>query len=730
MGIRHNAETRIFSLATKNSTYQMLIDHYGRLLHLYYGPWTDGDARFTLTFTGRGFSGSPDGTDEDESYSLDTLPQEFPTLGTGDYRKPALIIRGGNGIYGCDLKYCKHEICKGKYSLPGLPAVYAGDEAQTLKITLRDETAEVEVILLYGVVPETDVITRSAVVRNIGSKEFYILRAQAANLDFMTGDFDLMTFYGRHGMERVPERQKVEHKSYEIGSRRGSSSHQYNPLLILAESEAGEEQGNCYAMEFVYSGGFEASAEKDQFNQIRMQMGLATTQFSYPVKSGESFIVPEVILSFSGEGLRKLSWNLADTIKKHVIRGKWKNQICPVLLNSWEAVYMDFDGQKIRELATEAKELGMDLLVLDDGWFGDRNDDHRSLGDWRVNEAKLGGNLRSLAEDIHRLGLLFGIWIEPEMVSENSHLYRQHPDWALKIPGKGPIRARHQLVLDFSRDDVVNGIYDQISAVLREGNIDYLKWDYNRNIADVYSARTEDQGKVLYDYVLGVYRFLERLHTDFPDLLIEGCSGGGGRFDAGMLYYTPQIWCSDNTDAIDRLTIQYGTSFGYPASAMGAHVSAVPNEQSGRSTPFATRGYIAMSGTFGYELDPGKLSQEERRSVREQICLRNELAELVHSGHYLRLTNPLKSHVAAWGFLSKDQKEAVFFAVVLDVHCNMPINYVRLSGLKSHALYINENDGVKYPSDVLMNTGLPLPRRKNDYNAYFWHLRMAEDDHK
>ena len=363
-----------------------------------------------------------------------------------------------------------------------------------------------------------------------------------------------------------------------------------------------------------------------------MMLGLQEEAFRYPLETGEMFQAPEVILSYSSEGMNRLSQNLHHCIRQHICRGKYKEEIRPILINSWEAAYFDFTGDTIYELAKAAKEVNIDMLVMDDGWFGKRDDDNSGLGDWFVNEKKLGGTLGNLIKRINDLGVKFGIWIEPEMVSEDSDLYRKHPDWALTVPGRNPVRSRNQLVLDFSRKEVVDEIYDQICKVLDQGNIEYVKWDMNRSLMDVYSSVTRDQGRVLHDYVLGLYDFLERLAQRYPNLLIEGCSGGGGRFDAGMMYYTPQIWCSDNTDAIDRLRIQYGTSFGYPVSVVGSHVSAVPNHQTGRKTPLHTRGVVAMSGTFGYELNLMKLSEEEKQEIREQIAEYKSYAPIIQNG--------------------------------------------------------------------------------------------------
>ncbi len=723
MAIDFSEKKRIFSLHTNHSTLQMMADEYNMLLHLYYGPRAAGEMDYLLTYGDRGFSGNPYDAGLDRTYSMDALPQEYPVWGSGDFRSVALKIQEEKGYEGCDLRYHSHTIKKGKYSLPGLPAVYASEEeAETLEIVLKDRNSEIYVTLLYGVLPELDIITRSVKIENCGSEQIQIRKALAANLDFLSGDYDVLTFYGRHGMERNLQRSAVGHGEFRIGSKRGTSSHEYNPLMILAEKTASETAGMCYAMEFVYSGGFQASVEKDQYNQIRMQMGLAEHALHYPVKPGEAFYVPEVIMTFSGNGLEQLSQNLMDCVRTHVCRGIHRDAIRPILLNSWEACYFDFNGDMIRDLGRQAEELGIDMLVMDDGWFGKRDDDYRALGDWYVNEEKLGGTLKELVDDVHQMNLKFGIWVEPEMVNEDSDLYRAHPDWAMVPPKGQPIRARNQLVLDFSRPEVVDEIFAQTCKILDHAKIDYVKWDYNRSIHEVYSYAAKHPGKVLYDYILGLYRFLEQLNQRYPDLLIEGCSGGGGRFDAGMMYYTPQIWCSDNTDAIDRLRIQYGTSFGYPISTVGAHVSAVPNHQSGRITSLNVRGVVAMSGTFGYELDPAKLSKEEKDIIREQIKMRNRQAELIMTGLYSRLSNPFEDAAAAWSFVSRDGSRALLNVVTLEAHCNIPTNYVRMRHLTPGALYRNQQDGRIYPADGLMSVGLPVPVEMEEYRAYQWEL--------
>lgn len=722
MGIIYCEKDRTFTLQTKNTTYQMQVDRYGFLLHLYYGKKTDTCMDYLLTYYDRGFSGNPYDAGEDRTYSMDTLPQEFPCYGNGDFRSTAFAVENADGSMSCDLRYKSHKIFDGKYNLEGLPAVYASEEeAQTLEILMEDPVTGVKVVLLYGVLPAQDIITRSVSVKNESSGKIYLNKIESASLDFLYGDYELLTFYGRHAMERNVQRVPVVHGTQKIGSVRGTSSHQYNPMMILAEKETTEDKGNCYAMSFVYSGCFQGEVLKDQLNQTRMMLGLQEEAFRYPLETGEMFQAPEVILSYSSEGMNRLSQNLHHCIRQHICRGKYKEEIRPILINSWEAAYFDFTGDTIYELAKAAKEVNIDMLVMDDGWFGKRDDDNSGLGDWFVNEKKLGGTLGNLIKRINDLGVKFGIWIEPEMVSEDSDLYRKHPDWALTVPGRNPVRSRNQLVLDFSRKEVVDEIYDQICKVLDQGNIEYVKWDMNRSLMDVYSSVTRDQGRVLHDYVLGLYDFLERLVQRYPNLLIEGCSGGGGRFDAGMMYYTPQIWCSDNTDAIDRLRIQYGTSFGYPVSVVGSHVSAVPNHQTGRKTPLHTRGVVAMSGTFGYELNLMKLSEEEKQEIREQIEEYKSYAPIIQNGLYYRLSNPTTEEICAWEFVHTDEKEQskVLLNIVMQViHGNMTVNYVKLQGLEETAVYREEKSGKRYTGAALMYGGMPLPIEPGEYQAY------------
>ena len=712
MAITFNEITRIFTLTTAHTTYQMQADAQGYLLHLYYGARTAGEMDYLLNYGDRGFSGNPNSAGSDRTYSLDALPQEYPSLGTGDFRNYALNIENADGSQCCNPVYITHEIAAGKYTLKGLPFVRAEEnEAETLKIILEDPVTKVELHLLYGVLEKEDIITRSVIIKNAGKAPVTVKKAQSACLDFLHGDYDLIKFYGRHAMERNMERMPVSHESTRIGSRRGTSSHQYNPGVILAGKNTNEDSGSCYGMLFVYSGNFLVETEKDQYDQTRIQMGLTDELFAYPLEAGAEFTAPELILSYTNKGLSRLSQQYHHCIMNHICPGKYVHANRPVLINSWEAAYFDFTGDTIVELAKEAKALGIDMVVMDDGWFGKRNDDNSSLGDWYVNEEKLGGTLTKLIERVNAEGVKFGIWIEPEMVSEDSDLYREHPDWAITIPGRKPVRSRNQLVLDFSRKEVRDEIFKRICAVLDQGNVEYIKWDMNRSLADIYAPN------VTYDYVLGVYAFLEKLTNRYPDILIEGCSGGGGRFDAGMLYYTPQIWCSDNTDAINRTRIQYGTSFFYPVAAMGSHVSAVPNHQTGRVTSMHTRGVAAMSGTFGYELNPALLNAKEKAEIRAQLAQYREYQELIREGDYYCLFQSFQDNFALM-VISDDRSKALVSVIRLTAEANLPAAYVTLKGIEEDAFYREKTTGKVYPGAALMEAGILLPAAVSEYEAY------------
>ncbi len=714
MSIIYNEQNQTISLHTDNTTYQMKIGPLGLLLHTYYGPLMDGDASYGIIYRDHGFSPNPHDTGRDRTISADTLPLEYPCEAAGDFRAPALSISTEDGVLIGDMRYQSHRIIKGKYSLKDLPAVYAEEnEAETLEVTLKEKFSEIYVTLQYGVLPSLDVITRTALIENRTDRKIILNQAASGSIDILSGEWDLIHFQGRHAGERSLERVALGHREELVGTRRGVSSHHQNPFVIIAERKANEEYGACYGMNLIYSGGFSCNAGTDAFGRVRAVMGIQPEHFDYPLEPKETFQAPEIALACSNEGFGRLSRIYHKMIAEHICRGPWKNRQRPVLINNWEATGPNFTAEKILSIAKKASELGVEMMVLDDGWFGKRDDDFAGLGDWYVNEEKLGCTMGKLAEDIRALGMKFGIWIEPEMVNEDSDLYRTHPDYALQIPGRDPVLGRSQLVLDFSREEVVDHVLDQICEVLDECKAEYVKMDMNRPLCDVWSLNsdTESRGKLQYRYVLGVYRFMEKLLERYPDLLLEGCCSGGGRFDAGMLYYCPQIWCSDNTDAIDRIRIQYGTSFGYPIRTMGAHVSACPNYDTWRSTPINTRAVVAMEGTFGYELDLNHISEEEMNEVKDQIRTFKKFGSLLHNGDYYRLTDVMNNHQeAAWMMVAEDQSEAILNIVVLDVTGNRPQRYIRLAGLDPEACYTDPVTDVVYPATALMSIGFPIPR--------------------
>ena len=722
MAVRFDEKKNLFTLQTLDSTYQMKVDDHGVLLHTYYGaPADETDFSYLIGPEDRGFSGQPGDEKKDRTYSMDYYPLEYPVQGNGDFRVKALKAGFEGEVPALDLRFVSYELEKGKYSLPGLPALFEAEagEVETLKITLKDRLEEIYVTLFYGVFEKKNVITRAASIENRSGKNVTLKRALSLGLDFMEGDMDLIHFYGKHAGERQFERRNLPHGITEISSSRGTSSHHHNPFVILCDKDTSEDFGNAYGVSFIYSGGFKIQMEKDQVDGIRLVCGLDDEEFLWKLAPGETFVTPEAALSYSEKGLTALSDQFQKAYHANLIRSPWKDKKRPTLVNNWEATYFGFDAEKLLKIAGEAADLGLDMLVLDDGWFGKRDDDNSGLGDWFVNEKKLGCTMKELVDRVNALGLKFGIWLEPEMVSEDSDLYRTHPDWVLQIPGREPNRSRNQLVLDLSRKEVREYMKKFIDDTLSCANISYVKWDMNRSVDNVYSAAdpTLSQGAIRHKYVLGLYEVMEDMLTRHPDLLLEGCSGGGGRFDAGMLYYAPQIWCSDNTDAIERLRIHYGTSFGYPMSSVSAHVSVCPNHQNGRVTPFKTRGICAMQGSFGYELDLSKLSEEDKAEARRQITVYNENWELFQSGSYYRLNSPMENHdYTAWSYVSKDQRKASLSVIYTDLHGNPKPVRVKLKGLKKDASY--DVDGTVYTGAALMRGGLLIPKPSCNYDSY------------
>lgn len=722
MSIRIDHETGLITLHTLHTSYQMWADGQGVVHHLYYGPAIGGsDLRGLEFYSDCGFSPQPAGMDRQRDYSLDTLCQEYTGSGVGDYRIGCLRLAGPDGGRAADLRFVSAEAVPGKYALPGLPAACAEDGAcETLRLKLRDAVHGLTVTLLYGVFAQADVITRAALLENEGSGPIRLDKAASACLDLPFGPWELIHFHGRHCMERQPERVPLSHNIQTLRSARGASSHQHNPFAILAAPHTTEEAGECLGAMLVWSGNFKIECEVSQMQSTRLVAGVSDDDFSWTLEPGGQFAAPEVLFCYSDQGLSELSARYHRFLQCHIIRSPWRDKPRPILINNWEATYMDFDAQRIWDIARQARDLGVEMLVLDDGWFGERSDDSSGLGDWQFNEKKLGCTFDQLIGRVREMGLLFGLWIEPEMVCANTALYAAHPDWALSIPGRAPATGRSQLVLDMGRPDVVDYLYDLFHRLLAEHDIAYIKWDMNRNLTDVYSRALppERQGEAAYRYMLGLYSLLDRLTRDFPQVLFEGCAGGGGRFDAGMLCYCPQIWCSDDTDAIHRIKIQYGTSFGYPPCAMGSHISASPNHQTGRSTLLSTRAVVAMAGTFGYELDLQKLTADEKEMVKAQIVRYKQLQPLLLEGRCERLTDAVTDTCfTAWQFTAPDRSRAAVSVVVIDPQANPWPIHIRLRGLDPQALYHESLTERVYTGAALCHAGLTLPIMQGDYPA-------------
>ena len=725
MAIQIDAEKKIFTLETDHTMYQMQADAYGVLRHLWYGAKTGCDMSYLQDYPDVGFSGNIYAAGNDRTYSLDTLPLEYAGAGVGDFRVPAVAAVHADGSSALDLRYYSHTVKPGKYGIEGLPAVYAAeDEAETLEVVLRDTASAVEETLLYAVLPALDLVTRCARIRNLGETPVTLTKAASLCLDISRGSWEWVHFHGRHAMERQMERRLLFHGIQEIGSTRGTSSHHQNPTVLLCTPDCTETAGACIGAALVYSGSHQTRLECDQLGQVRMVMGIHPDLFRWELKAGETFSTPEVMLSYSDTGLETLSHHFHQAIREHICRGKYQLAERPVLINNWEATYFGFDTEKILHIAEEAARLGVDMLVLDDGWFGKRDDDCSGLGDWFVNETKLSGGLHDLVEKIKGMGMRFGIWFEPEMISEDSDLYRKHPDWAIRIPDRAPMRSRYQLVLDMANPEVQEYLFRVMSDVLHSADISYVKWDMNRSISDWYTRTlpADRQGEMPHRYVLGLYALLERLTAAFPDVLFEGCSGGGGRFDAGMLYYCPQIWCSDDTDAYERTKIQYGTSFFYPVSAVGSHVSTVPNHQTGRITPFETRGTVAMAGSFGYELDLNLLSDGEKQEVAEQIRQFKTYGPLIHNGKYYRLTNPMAEDAALWEFAAQDGSEVLVQGMLFHAEANVLRRTVQLRGLDAEKRYRLDGTEQVYTGAALMAGGVLLPKAWGDYTPVTMHF--------
>lgn len=736
MDVTYDEKSKCFKLDTENTSYVVCIaDEEGFAGHAYYGKKIrDADVSYLLRTGEPPFV--PSKNARERGSFLDSFPMEYPGTGCGDYREGAIQVLDDNGHFAVSPCYEGHRIFDGKPPIPGLPATFAGEgEAKTLELSLRDDAVGLRMILCYSVFSDVDAISRSVCIENVGERDIFLTKALSLSMDMEDRGYEMLSLHGSWARERQMEFRKIGHGKQSIGSTRGETSHQAQPFLALIAPGASQEDGEVYAFHFCYSGNFLAQIEKDQFDSLRVLMGIHPQDFRWKLRPGEHFYAPEAICAYSERGLGGMTRALHDLYRKHLIRSPYLDRERPVLINNWEATYFDFDAEKLLSIAREAKKCGIEMLVMDDGWFGRRDDDGTSLGDWRVNEEKIRGGLPNLVREVNRIGLKFGIWFEPEMVSPDSDLYRAHPEWAIALPGREPCRSRNQYVLDLSREDVREYCYESVASILRSANIEYVKWDMNRQLADLGSAalETERQGELSHRYVLGVYELQERLLSEFPNLLLENCSGGGGRFDPGMLYYSPQIWCSDDTDAIERLAIQEGTALLYPLSAIGAHVSACPNHATGRTIPFETRANVALAGTFGYELDITKIPPGEREMIPEQIAMRHRFHPLISRGDYYRVASYRENgNYDCYGVVSKDKKEALFTYVQVLARPNARSRNVRLRGLDEDAVYrveseggeplLGECEGRLLSGGALMHAGIPIPNMMGDFRSVLIHL--------
>lgn len=726
MSIRYDEANRIFELDTRNTSYRIgIVDEEGFVGHIYYGQKIRPQKcdQFLRTCEAPFV---PSKNNRERCSFMDTFPTEYSGNGIGDYRESCIAVKTANGSRTVDLKFVDYDIVNGKPGISGLPASFAGEEeVQTLVVHMMDGGCGIDVDLIYSVFEDEDVITRSVSVKNAGDRDIRLTKVYSACIDMDDEDFEMLTLHGSWARERQIERRPIAYGKQSVSSLRGESSHQDHPFMAWMTKGTDQTTGDVYGMHFVYSGNFIAQIEKSQFDSIRAVMGIHSEGFEWWLTPGETFTAPEVVLTYSHDGLGQMTRNLHDFYRCHMIRSRYLHQKRPVLINNWEATYFDFDTDKLLAIAKSAAEHGIEMLVMDDGWFGHRNDDATSLGDWFVNENKIKGGLKHLVDEVNKLGLKFGIWMEPEMISPDSELYRKHPDWAFAVPERTATLSRNQYVLDLSRKEVRDYVYECVHNVISSANIEYVKWDMNRQLTDIGSVEfTEDrQGELAHRYVLGVYELQERLVNDFPDLLLENCSGGGARFDPGMLYYSPQIWCSDDTDAIERLSIQEGTELIYPLSTMGAHVSDCPNHTVGRSTPFMTRAHVALAGTFGYELDITKISEEERAMIPEQVSMYHKYNDLVREGDYYRVASYRENGLYdCWMVVAKDKSEALVTYVQVLGRPNVHSRKIKLLGLDVTAGYRLDGTEKVYGGDLLMNAGMLIETMRGDYMSRLYHF--------
>ena len=716
MPILYNDSTREFHLQTEKTSYIFSILDNGQLGQLYYGKKLRHRESFERLFHVEATPNTACVNEGDLVFSLDVIKQEYPAYGTTDFREPAYQVLQEDGSRITDFVYKEHQIFGGKKGLEGLPATYVEreDEATTLEISLYDQAIDVEVRLSYTVFETLNAITRSARFINQGQRDVNLTRAMSASVDLPDSDFEMVQLSGSWARERHVKNRKLVPGLQSIASTRGASSAQHNPFLALKRPAATEHQGEVYGVSLVYSGNFLAQVEVDHYDVTRLMIGINPFDFNWLLESGEAFQTPEVVMVYSAEGLNSMSQTFHRLYRTRLARGQWRDRERPVLINNWEATYFDFDEKKIFELAKSSKELGVELFVLDDGWFGKRDDDTTSLGDWFEDERKLPNGITQLAKDITGLGMEFGLWFEPEMVSKASELYKAHPDWVIHVPNRQMSHGRNQFVLDFSRQEVVDFIHSLMADVLRDAPISYVKWDMNRYMTEIGSLElpADRQREVVHRYILGVYSLYERLTSEFPHVLFESCAGGGSRFDPGLLHYAPQGWTSDDTDAVERLKIQYGTSLVYPISSMGAHVSAVPNHQVGRITSLETRANVAYFGAFGYELDVTIMTAEEKESVKRQIAFYKDNRLLIQQGQFYRIESPFAEdgNTTSWMVVSEDQNEAILGYYQVLSQPNPGLTRVFFKGLNPEFEYAIDGLDATFYGDELMGAGLQLNR--------------------
>lgn len=706
MPITFDEKRKIFKLDTLDSTYAIGIRE-GYLIHLYYGKKIPDDNLLDLPFRGYFATISPKNVHVDDyKFSLDVQPMEYSCNSSGDYRLAALSIKDSMGRTTTDIRYLDHKIYDGKPKLKGLPATYCNDdsEAQTLELITIDKFTGAKVTLYYTAFANYSVVTESVKVENTGKETFEIEKVASCCVNFPSMDYNMINLSGVWSRERRVITRHLAHGIQSVASKRGSSSHNHNPFVALVDDKGGEDFGDAFGFNLVYSGNFSADIETDYLDCTRLVMGINPIDFTWVVEPGDEFQSPEVVMVYSDSGMGKMSRTFHDLYNNNLIRGEWKNKKRPLLINSWEGSGFDFDQETLVRYAKEAKKLGIELLVMDDGWFGHRDSDNSSLGDWFVNESKLKGGLTKLIERVNAEGVQFGIWYEPEMISEDSELYKAHPDWCVHVEGREQSPARQQYVIDMTRQDVRDCIFNQMYDVLSKNNIAYLKWDYNRAITEPASVMLDARHskEFFHRFILGTYELMDRITSAFPHILFESCAGGGGRFDAGMLYYMPQAWASDNTDPIERLTIQFGTTMCYPASSMGAHVSACDR------TGIETKAAVAMAGTFGYELDPKEMSEEDKEKVKEQVKDYHRYYNVIHFGDLYRIIAPTDDEFkCAWEYVAKDKSEALL-TVVIKNRAPHDFLLIKMKGLDPEKMYRDETDGEIYSGALLMNAGINL----------------------